>query len=235
MLLALALAGAAPAQPYTFTNIADTAGPPFSAFGFFPSINAGGTVAFRAALDVGGSGIFTGSGGPTTPIATSIGPPFSFFGDPSLNAGGTVAFRAGLDAGGEGIFTGSGGPTTTIADTNGPFIRFAGSSINAGGTVAFRAGLDAGGEGIFTGPNPVTDEVIRTGDTLFGATVTGLNFFREGLNDSGQVAFFYILDNDVSGIAVATPQPAQVIPEPASLLLGLLGAGLLWWRRRWWA
>ncbi|MCI0457311.1 MAG: PEP-CTERM sorting domain-containing protein, partial [Gemmataceae bacterium] len=212
------------------TTIADDSGP-FSSVGA-PSLNAGGTVAFLAELDAGGQGIFTGSGGPITTIADTTGP-FGFFGNPALNAGGTVAFIAFPDAGGQGIFTGSGGPTTTIADTTGPFSSFSEPALNAGGTVAFGAFLDAGGTGIFTGPNPATDAVIRTGDPLFGATVRVLVFSRDRLNDSGQVAFSYSLNNGVSGIAVATPQPAQVIPEPASLLLSLLGAGLLWWRRRW--
>ena len=52
-----------------------------------------------------------------------------------------------------------------------------GPSINDAGAVAFFATLDAGGSGIFTGPDPTTDVVIRTGDLLFGATVTALDFF----------------------------------------------------------
>jgi hypothetical protein len=151
-----------------------------------------------------------------------------------------VAFRAILDLGGEGIFTGNGGPTTTIADTAGPFTMFFDPALNAGGSVAFRAFLDTGGEGIFTGPDPVNDAVIRLGDTLFGGSVTKLSFSRNGLNDSGQVAFYYELDNlanGVLGIAVATPGggagPDGVVPEMASLvvwalLLGCMGtaAGL---------
>ncbi len=92
---------------YTFTKIADTSGP-FSGF-FEPSINAGGTVAFRANLDAGGQGIFTGSGGPVTTIADTSGPFLLFDPLPSINAAGTVTFVAALPGGGQGIFTGSGG------------------------------------------------------------------------------------------------------------------------------
>ena len=48
-----------------------------------------------------------------------------------------------------------------------------------------------------------------------------------GLNDGGQVAFFYGLDNGVSGLAVATP-----VPEPMSLGLAAVGGLTLLRRRR---
>ena len=60
--------------------------------------------------------------------------------------------------------------------------------------MAFYASLDAGGTGIFTSDDLV-NAVVRTGDALFGSTVTSLNFFREGLNDSGQLAFYYSLSD----------------------------------------
>jgi hypothetical protein len=211
------------------TTLYNTAGP-FSEV-FDPTINPIGLVSFKALLDGGGEGIFIGNGGQPNTIADIAGQFSSLGGLPVVVAGGTVAFRANLDLGGEGIFTGSGGPTSTIADTAGPFVQFFDPAFNAGGDVAFRAFLDAGGSGIFTGPDPASDAVIRTGDTLFGGTVTTLGFSHKGLNDSGQVVFYYELDNlanGVRGIAVATP-----VPEPTSLLLGLFGAGMLGSRRRW--
>ena len=148
--LGLGLPTRVAALPYSFTLIADSSGP-FS-FNFFtsPSINAGGTVAFRSLLDAGGQGIFTGTGAVpnvTTTIADTSGP-FGTFSQTSINAGGTVAFFADLKAGGQGIFTGTGAVpnvTTTIADTSGPFNRvFVSPSIDAGGTVAFLATLRGG-------------------------------------------------------------------------------------------
>ncbi|HEY9302048.1 MAG TPA: choice-of-anchor tandem repeat NxxGxxAF-containing protein, partial [Phormidium sp.] len=207
-----------------------------------PMINDQGTVAFSADVyqsdsfyDDLSSGIFTGNGTRdngeiiTNTIADSNGA-FNRFSDPSINNSGTVAFSAVLDTGGSGVFTGNGTTTTTIADSSGAFNSFFGTpSINDFGTVAFLAGLDAGGSGIFTGNNPLKDKVILTGDTLFGSTVQELSFYREGLNNSGQVAFFASLANGTSGIYRADPivvEPPKDVPEPASGL-GLLAFGAL--------
>ncbi|MBD2006029.1 MULTISPECIES: DUF7453 family protein [Cyanophyceae] len=204
-----------------------------------PMINDQGTVVFSADVyqsdsfyDDLSSGIFTGNGTRdngeiiTNTIADSNGA-FNSFSDPSINNSGTVAFSAALDTGSRGVFTGNGTTTTTIADSSGAFNSFGTPSINDFGTVAFLAGLDTGGSGIFTGNNPFKDKVIVTGDTLFGSTVQGLSFYREGLNNSGQVAFFASLANGTSGIFRADPivvEPPKDVPEPAGLL-GLLAFG----------
>ena len=144
---------------------------------------------------------------------------------PSLNDSGMVAFVAQLSNGKRGIFTGSGGPTTTIADSSG-FLNFFGAtpSLNNSGTVAFNAFLDIGDDGIFTGPDLLADKVIGENDMLFGSTVRELLIFPESLNDKGQIAFFYKLADERSGIARADP---LVIPAPEPGTLPLLIAGLL--------
>jgi hypothetical protein len=203
-----------------------------------PMLNDAGTVAFRGDVYQSdneiATGIFTGNDTPfsSEPIITTIVDTsgiFSGFSDPSINNSGTVAFIAGLDTGSIGVFTGNGTTTTTIADSRGAFNSFFGTpSINDFGTVAFLAGLDVGGTGIFTGNNPLKDKVIVTGDTLFGSTVQELSFYREGLNNSGQVAFFASLANGTSGIFRADPivvEPPKDVPEPAGLL-GLLAFGV---------
>ncbi|MBD1931223.1 MULTISPECIES: DUF7453 family protein [Cyanophyceae] len=205
-----------------------------------PMLNDAGTVAFRGGVyqsdnesDIA-TGIFTGNDNPfgSEPIITTIADTsgiFRSFSLPSINNSGNVAFIAGLDTGSSGVFTGNGTTTTTIADSSGAFNSFFGTpSINDFGTVAFLAGLDVGGSGIFTGNNPLKDKVIVTGDTLFGSTVQELSFYREGLNNSGQVAFFASLANGTSGIFRADPivvEPPKDVPEPAGLL-GLWAVGV---------
>ncbi|ODS30298.1 MAG: PEP-CTERM motif protein [Candidatus Scalindua rubra] len=194
-----------------------------------PSINDSGLVAFQVDISGGDEGIYRGNGGPITVIAVRSSTVEGI--SPSINNFGTVSFKGlgGFSPGwpSDGIFTSSGGPLTTIADANGPFF-FSGSSsnntsINDSGMVAFWAWLDTGGHGIFTGPDDVVDKVIRTGDTLFGSTVTSLLFSRRGLNDFGQLAFYAELADGTSGIFRADPQTER-IPEPATI--ALLGIGL---------
>jgi hypothetical protein len=84
------------AKTYTFTNVADSTGA-YSDFGI-PAINGAGTVAFRAGLDAGGEGIFTGPD-PATDKVIAVGD--VLFGSTvtalrfsrGLNDDGDIAFR----------------------------------------------------------------------------------------------------------------------------------------------
>jgi hypothetical protein len=141
------------------------------------------------------SGIFAGRLGAFRTIAAPD--PSVFVEKPTLNDSGTAAFyRSFTDASGQfvtAIVTGNGGPLTTVADTTGPFgsFGFRPPSINKTGDVAFLANLDdfPPTTGIFVGPRVVQDRVIETGDKLDGATIRGLTFCEEGLNDLAQLAF----------------------------------------------
>jgi hypothetical protein len=186
-----------------------------------PNINNAGTVAFNANLFTPSEAIYTRTAaGVVAPIAAVSGPYKSAMDNhPSISDNGTVTFLSTLDDNSQGLFMGNGGPVTTIGTTAGPYSGFINSAINSSDQFVFFAGVDTsqgGGRGLFTGPNPVTDKIIRTGDALFGSTLTDMEFFH-GLNDNGDVAFKYILANGQQGIALAT------VPEPASLsLLGLM-------------
>ena len=179
-------------------------------FGFTsgdPDINEAGTVAFHATMDAGGEGIFTISslGGPITTVADTGSGAFLNFDKVAIDNAGTVAFYAQSNAG-AGIFTraGGGGPVTTVADSSGPYAGFNKIAVNNAGTIAFLANLTAGGTGIFTGADAITHRVIATGDALFCSTVTSLEFSKEGINDAGQIAFYFELADHRSGIAAAT-------------------------------
>lgn len=196
------------------------------------AINDAGTLSLSGYFN-GHYFIGTSSGGPTTVIADDTGPLKVFGSRPALSNTGTVAFVAGLvdqDTGAYGIYSGSGGALTTIADLSGPFsyfdLYFGQPSINGTGTVAFTAGLDAGGYGLFTGNGVTTNEIIGTGDALFGSTVTSVGISTTAFNDSGQLAFYYQLANGIDGIALATPTP-----EPSTTML-LVSSALLALRRR---
>ena len=108
----------------------------------------------------------------------------------------------------------------------------------SGGKVAF-AGEWSGRTkvGIFlrsnTGPSATAtlQTIIKTGDILFGSTVTSV--FTEGshfyANDT--IAFNYTLANGVSGVATASLLSAAA-PEPGTLAFLALGGTLILVRRR---
>jgi hypothetical protein len=135
--------------------LAETAGP-FKAFDGNPSINTAGTVAFIAQPDSGGSGVFTGNGGPTTTIAIagSLNQPFQLFRSVSMNDAGTVAFLASLNSGGFGIYVG--GPATGKVIGSGDALfgstltvaSFFTEGFNDSGQVAFFYTLADGARGV---------------------------------------------------------------------------------------
>jgi hypothetical protein len=182
-----------------------------------PSINNVGNIAFQEQTDGDfDDGIFvTTEGGGFTTIAHD---PDQSVREPVLNDAGAVAFTTSFFKAGQfvtAIVTGSGRRLRTVVDTRGDFgsFGFRPAPLNNNGDVAFLATLDDfQTTGIFVGPDPVADRVIATGDTLDGATVTGLGFAEEGLNDSGQLAFrasFQDPNSFETRVAVfrATPAP----------------------------
>jgi hypothetical protein len=161
-----------------------------------PAINDLGVIAFDESVQPNFErGIFAGRAGSFRTIAAPD--PNRSFEKPMFNDAGTAVFYSSFfNATGQfvtAIVTGSGGPLTTVADTTGPFgsFGFRPPSINNNGDVVFLANLDdfPPTTGIFEGPRAIQDRVIVTGDKLDGATVRGLTFCEEGLNDARQLAF----------------------------------------------
>lgn len=206
--------GALAQTRYAFTNIADDTG----AFTRFeaPVLNSHGIVAFRADLDSGRSGIFTGSGGPITTIADSNGPYFNFGTLPSINDSGTVAFFAWGGASGRGVYTSHGAVITTIAESSEEFFHFEPPEISASGTVAFR-GFYHFGTAILTGDGgPLTTIADSAGPPFHSVLVPSLN-------NLGRVVFYGMLDDGAEGIFTGGSGVTTTIADthgPFSSLLG---------------
>lgn len=176
-----------------------------------PSLNDLEQAAFAEETDAGVRGIFRqGPGGGVTAIADDTGDLQSFDDRASLNNLGRVAFTAfDDDFTREALFTGRGGALTEVANTLGDYssFGFGGPSLNDLGRVAFQADLDdLVSSGVFTGPNPVSDAVIRTGDTIAGRTVQSVSACREMLNIRGQVAAKVTFEDFTEAIIRATPR-----------------------------
>jgi PKD repeat protein len=172
-----------------------------SQFGGFPFINAAGLVSVTGATVSNESdrGIYVGSGGPLTKIASNAADqPFLDFNnsDTWINTSGTVAFRADLRAGGAGIFTGKGGAVTTIADSS-RFSYLGDPVMTDAGAVVFWGRTNAGTEGIFANPGGVISAIADTSGEFssFGLLPT--------INASGSVAFQAYRDDNSNGIFLA--------------------------------
>jgi hypothetical protein len=178
-------------------------------------IDDAGTVTYRLATNIESRVIASRDSALADVLGpTSVGTDNSL----SVNSRGVAALLITWGDVETGIYTAEGGSLRPVALDSGPysfdFARFAFQSnvaINDAGRVAFRARLDSGGYGIFTGPDPVANSVIKTGDSLNGSTVVSLGFTR-AMNQRGQIAFRYVLANDMTGIVLATP-----VPEPTAL------------------
>jgi hypothetical protein len=165
------------------------------------SINDKGLVAFHGFPDEPfASGIFTGSGGPITPVAV-VSPNGGFFHSvtdrPAINDAGTVGFVASYSGGGLGVFTRQGsGPVISVADNAGAFASFGFASLNNTGTVAFTADLDDGSSGIYTGNTgqPVT--------LIVGSDGPLSSFSTPSISDKGNIAFTALADTGGGGVYV---------------------------------
>ncbi len=152
---------------------------------------------------------------------------FSGFTEPVVNDLGEAAFVGFLEdtvspgSDGTGIFRGSGNSLTQIVragqsapDGNGTFSGFSEPNINNHGQIAFQAGLnntiggaDSGGIFIYD-ENLGLREVVRTRQTLLGRLIVSVRLqlqlynMGNGLNESGQVAYWFQLADGYQGVAI---------------------------------
>jgi hypothetical protein len=185
---------------------------PFVSYEGGPSINDAGTVAFFGfSSNFASDGLFVGNGGLPTQL-------FDYNTDWC-----SLSLETGIDPAGRASFAGELGPfPSCVGDTTiflatpsghaplvpGPVVPFwfDPPSFAASNEIAFNGGPLGGPNGIFSGGS-VGSAVIRVGDALFGSTVTRVNVGRQGLNDSGHVAFWYALADGRDGYARANLVP----------------------------
>lgn len=214
---------------YNFTLIADTAGQ-YNFYGDHPvSINDRGVVAFRAFLDNGQDGIYTGDGTTITNIVNTSGQ-FNFFGNGAsgINNDGVVVFRAGLDVttnyNNTAIFT-SDGTTTTRIDPGSvvPYYLTEGTpDINNNGEVSFQARVLNGTVGIYKGNGTNLITIADTDGTWGGFDGA------PRINDQGTVAFWSVLDNNSRGIyrVNGLTSPTLIASSPTSFFSTVNSVGI---------
>jgi len=117
--------------------------------------------------------------------------------------------------------------TTDTASGHGLFTDFGTLPSVSGSNVAF-VGVYSGGRGLYVelaGAGGSLMPLLNTGDPLFGSTVSNITLGSTGF-DNNTLAVAYTLADGRSGIATTS------VPEPASVGLLLVGAGIILRRRR---
>jgi hypothetical protein len=177
-------------------------------FGQLPSLNNDGIVAYRYEFrgPAFRTSINVGDGKTTTVLYSNSGADFRTFGNPVVNDAGQVAFFATLADGRSGIFSGDGGALTVDVRTDDVVQSFADApALNNSGLVAVLGTLVGGTTGLFTAYGTALDPVLFVGEDFQGSQVAELHFFRQGLNDAGQLVFAARLADGTSGIYRADP------------------------------
>ena len=215
---------AAPAFPVTFTKVADAATlgwlPENTTFGA-PALDAG-VVAFRAFENLAGHvGIFTGSGGPLTPVADSTtlipGQSFGWLFDPSIS-GGSVAFVGNDENYYPAVYTNLGGTLSRIAEIGMPDPDGGGTLQPAdglvsihGANVAFLAYHEYGYPGLYTS---VAGALERTADETTPLPDGDSTTYLDGPPslDATGIAFA-AFSGSVAGVYVANAGVVRVVAD----------------------
>jgi hypothetical protein len=201
---------------FSMTVIASTADQ-FSDFTpYVASVNDAGTVAFQAALQGGGTGLFTGSGGSVARVA---GPDLvaAVTSHPDLNGSGVFCFYGKHVDGAAAIFLVSDGQLRSIANAGGAFAGIGplGPTMNEAGMVAFRADRTSRVSGIYVGDGAGVAGVAETGDRW--SRFHGLPVISE----SGTVVFRADRKDGVQGIYAAAQGSIRTIAETGDVFESL--------------
>lgn len=186
-----------------------TTGDRFSDFApYVASVNGAGTVAFQAALQGGGTGVFTGAGGPVATVAGDAGLG-GVTSHPDLSDDGATCFYGELLDGGQGVFLISNGRLQTVAQTGSSFASIGplGPTMNEACTVAFRADCDGEVSGVFAGDAASTESIADTGDCW--SRFHGLPVINEG----GVVLFRADRKDGIQGVYVRGKNATRAVAE----------------------
>lgn len=197
-------------------ELTDAAGP------LGPTVNAEGTIAFRAPLAGGAEGVFTIGSGVVTPVADTADRFVEFRGLPVIDAGGRTIFRADDRDGREGIHVHSRNGLETVVETGDRFeslgffpfahdaetIVFCGSTRERGpgvflacaGSVTRLVGTDAGFESFRGALLNGADDLVYYATPIGGelGIYTGPDIEGDCLLEVGRV----LLDSTVAGFAL---------------------------------
>lgn len=161
--------------------------------------------------------IYVWRGGSLSQVAggRDINPTATSFASPSINNRGQVSFHALVESPTDpfAFFSGTIGlPPSPIWRglplTSGslPYDRI---SMNDAGWLSFVI-LSRDRIGLYYGRDLQQNKVIARGDPLFGSTLSivygGIGAGGKAINSQGQIVFFYLLENGLAGIAIATPE-----------------------------
>ena len=168
---------------------------------------------------------------------------FTSFDSPTVNDSGQVAFIANTSDGESNseaviIFDSLTNEFVSVAtrgdaapDGDGEFNRFTSLFLNDAGQVLFRAGFrgSESNEGLVLFDQDLgLIQIARDDRELFGSSIRDFNF-SPALNNSGQVAFNFNLEDRRAGVALVT---VTAVPEPSGLSLLALGWAAVSIRRR---
>ena len=156
--------------------------------------------------------LFLFDNGSLVPIANNT-PGQTGFGGPDLNDAGVIAYEFNRP-GTSQLIIADDGPPQVIVDVSG-FGSLEFVAINSIGDVAFEVALNDDARGIFAGPDLLADKVIATGDALFGSTVESVRFFRDGLNDANQIAFWASLADVALDVSKPATRPSTPETKPS--------------------